>query len=226
MVMTIQMPLQWLSLQWKYPARNMALSESVYVRNVDNLSDARYCAGMGVEMIGFVLDSSVPSSLDGAKFKEISEWIAGVRVVGEFGKMPAEEIAQFLTESAVDFLLVPDVGQLPEYKGLSKPLIVQINLDAQFDEQMAALSFSAAPIEKLLAISKSSSVESLHRAQLLGLSGAYELFLGFGIDGKNARSISAELGLSGLSLAGSAELRPGFKDFDELANVLEALEID
>ncbi len=36
----------------------MSLNTFVYIRDVDNLSDARYCAGMGVDMIGFRLDRS------------------------------------------------------------------------------------------------------------------------------------------------------------------------
>ena len=58
------------------------------------------------------------------------------------------------------------------------------------------------------------------------LSNEYPVILGFGINEQNAHSIAKELGLAGISLAGSSEIRPGFKDYDELADILEVLEVD
>ena len=41
------------------------LKTLIKVSNINNLSDARYCAGMGVEMLGFSMDE-----LSIEKFKE------------------------------------------------------------------------------------------------------------------------------------------------------------
>ena len=42
----------------------MGLKTLVKVSEVNNLSDARYCAGMGVEMIGFSLDENHPKFIE------------------------------------------------------------------------------------------------------------------------------------------------------------------
>jgi phosphoribosylanthranilate isomerase len=52
----------------------MALKTLVKASEVNNLSDARYCAGMGVEMLGFCLDENHPKFIELARLREISVW--------------------------------------------------------------------------------------------------------------------------------------------------------
>jgi phosphoribosylanthranilate isomerase len=204
----------------------MALNTFVYIRNVDNLSDARYCAGMGVEMIGFKLDQSQPGSLSQPTFKEISDWISGVKIVGEFGDLSIDQIQAFITSSTADYLLVPEIGQLEKYASLSKPLILQMELNSSFDEQLAALNFNSVSVDYLLITSNKDAIDDQDRVKILELSNEYPVLLGFGINDQNAKGLTEQLGLIGISLAGSSEIRPGFKDYDELADILEALEVD
>jgi phosphoribosylanthranilate isomerase len=204
----------------------MALNTFVYIRNVDNLSDARYCAGMGVEMIGFKLDQSQPGSLSQPTFKEISDWISGVKIVGEFGDLSIDQIQAFITSSTADYLLVPEIGQLEKYASLSKPLILQMELNSSFDEQLAALNFNSVSVDYLLITSNKDAIDDQDRVKILELSNEYPVLLGFGINDQNAKGLTEQLGLIGISLAGSSEIRPGFKDYDELAEIFEALEVD
>ena len=53
------------------------LKTKVKVSSIENLSDARYCAGMGVEWLGF------PLAMPVEKLEEIRNWLAGVQIVGE-----------------------------------------------------------------------------------------------------------------------------------------------
>ena len=53
----------------------MSLKTLVKVGGVTNLSDARYCAGMGVAILGFCPEPSRPDYVDLDKFKEITNWI-------------------------------------------------------------------------------------------------------------------------------------------------------
>lgn len=204
----------------------MALNTFVYIRDVDNLSDARYCAGMGVEMIGFKLDQDQSGSLSQATYNEISNWISGVKIVGEFGDLSTDRIEEFLNNSQADFLLVPGISQLEQYTSLSKPLILQMELNSSTDDQLAALNFSSVSLDYLLITSPKDTIDEESRAKILELSNEYPVILGFGISEQNAHGIAKKLGLAGISLAGSSEIRPGFKDYDELADILEILEID
>jgi len=204
----------------------MALSTFVYIRDVENLSDARYCAGMGVDMIGFRLDSSLENALDTPKFTEISNWISGVKLVGEFGKTPQEKIKDIITNASVDYLLVTEISQLEAHAALEKPLILQIDIHRSIDDQLSALNYTTAEFDYLLLTSAQSSLNDVDKKIIKELSAQYPVLLGFGIDEQNAMKVIDELNLEGISLAGSSEIRPGFKDYDELADILEALEVD
>ena len=48
----------------------MALKTSVIINEVINLSDARYCAGMGVDYIGFRIDENHDKYVDLENFNE------------------------------------------------------------------------------------------------------------------------------------------------------------
>ena len=62
----------------------MALTTIVKVGNITNLSDARYCAGMGVDMLGFCFEKKSEQYIDPESYKEIIGWISGPQLVGEF----------------------------------------------------------------------------------------------------------------------------------------------
>jgi phosphoribosylanthranilate isomerase len=52
------------------------------------------------------------------------------------------------------------------------------------------------------------------------------LFLGAGITPDNASSLSELPGLYGFALDGGDEIKPGLRDFDQLAAILESLELE
>jgi phosphoribosylanthranilate isomerase len=58
------------------------------------------------------------------------------------------------------------------------------------------------------------------------LSNQINLFLGAGITPKNASSLSELPGLYGFALDGGDEIKPGLRDFDQLAAILESLELE
>jgi phosphoribosylanthranilate isomerase len=54
------------------------------VKGISSLTDARYCAGMGVEKLEIVFDENGKSPLSHTEWKAIQAWIEGVDWVGEF----------------------------------------------------------------------------------------------------------------------------------------------
>ena len=52
------------------------------------------------------------------------------------------------------------------------------------------------------------------------------VFLGAGITPTNASSLSELPGLYGFALDGGDEIKPGLRDFDQLAAILESLELE
>jgi phosphoribosylanthranilate isomerase len=75
------------------------LKTTIKVSNLNNLSDARYCAGMGVEMLGFSMDE-----LDFDKFREMRGWLAGVQIVGETNSNDVSIIIGLVEKYQPDYL--------------------------------------------------------------------------------------------------------------------------
>ncbi len=205
----------------------MALSSFVYIGDVENLSDARYAAGMGVDLVGFRLNPNDVKALDAAKFKEISEWISGVNIVGEFGNATPNEVSKLLPEFEVDYLLIEDASMIRDFEPLNKPLILRISMNGDDALDLGAtLNYCSGMVEYFLLESDQKELKT-HEIELIQTySKQFPILLGYGITADNASQIISGLDLKGVSLKGAAEIRPGYKDFDEMADILEALEVD
>ena len=57
------------------------------------------------------------------------------------------------------------------------------------------------------------------------LASKVKLFLGFGINPENASLLAEIPGIAGLAMDGGDEIKPGLRDFDQLASILENLEL-
>src|SRR5882672_2338725 len=71
------------------------LITKVKVSNVTNLSEARYCAGMGVDFLSFPI-----SSIDPKTYQEITGWVAGPK----FGIEVSSESISSVLQYKADFI--------------------------------------------------------------------------------------------------------------------------
>ncbi len=211
----------------------MALKTLVKISNVTNLSDARYCAGMGVDMLGFSMDSDSPDYVDPAKFTEMRSWVAGVQIVGETTSTDPDVIEQLLDTYQPDLLQVDEAALLPYLSTAGKSpgslrLILRANLSQLTLDQLNTLfQTGAAGAEYVLLESNG----PLHfdddlRATLQRLAGRYSILLGTGISVDNVHSLLTDLTVQGIALSGGNEERPGNKEFGELMDILEAIEVE
>ncbi len=190
----------------------------VYIRDVNNLSDARYCAAMGTDLIGFRLDPFKAESLSLAKCKEIAGWISGVKIVGEFGSASSEVIRDFLALVNIDFILAESGSDLNFLGSFEKPLIIQTTIGDLKTGQIPEMKQPKAPY--LLLTSDNDSAD-IPKAESITVRS--RLILGFGITAENVANLVNNFGFAGISLTGGSEERPGYKDYDEMAEILEAL---
>ncbi|MPR35525.1 hypothetical protein [Salmonirosea aquatica] len=206
------------------------LATIVKISNVTNLSDARYCAGMGVDMLGFSVDEHSSSYVHPKKYAEIRAWVAGVRLVAESSETDPRKLLALLAEYEFDALQVEDPDLLVYLKSeLDKPLLLRVDVDHyEADELDALMGRSAAEVTYfLLESAEEPELTDEWGSYLQTLGKEYPILLGFGLDQQVlVPEFVEELGISGIALRGSAELRPGYKDFGALMDVLEALEVD
>lgn len=200
----------------------MALQTLVKVSNITNLSDARYCAGMGVELVGFVMDKFSDDYMPAEKLKEIKSWLAGVQIVGETQSSDYDEIATLLQTYEIDILQISDPTLLPKITALGKPIILKLETNSAYIEDYLKL-YNSFVIYFLIDGQELTDFILYHLKEY-----AFDnpVILGFGITAHNVQQILTETPIKGIALKGSHELRPGYKDYDELSEILEQLEID
>ncbi|MCE6990337.1 hypothetical protein [Dyadobacter sp. CY323] len=204
------------------------LTKTVKISNVTNLSDARYCAGMGVEMLGFSIDEDSPNYISPKKFEDICSWLAGVTLVAETNQTNPETILETLTNYPVHAIQVEQPGLLNYLRSeLNLPLILRISVDLYEAEELSSiLSRYESDVTYFLLESDSNADLSESWIRVLGnLVAEYPVLIGFGLDNEFTVSALTELLPNvGIALRGSEEIRPGYKDFGSMMDILEALE--
>jgi len=71
-----------------------------------------------------------------------------------------------------------------------------------------------------------STESAIKDMEISGLTTLYKIMIGFGIDKQSIHSWINGTKIFGISLKGGTEIKPGFKDYYELADILEEIEVD
>lgn len=200
----------------------MTLKTMVKVGQITNLSNARYCAGMGVNMLGFVVDVGSEFFISPEQFREISGWVAGVEFVGEISGSQIPE----LTGYSFSYLQVSDRA-LPEIVHASGYACIFYINTANYVPEHIALMMEEQQKYVSYFLLEGLNPDILDDAELERITtwaASYPVWLGSGITPHNLEKLLAS-GIKGIALYGGTESKPGFKDYDELADILEALDI-
>ena len=199
----------------------MALKTFVKINQVSSLSDARYCAGMGVDVLGFALVEGSPSFVDPQQFKEITQWVSGPKFAGEFDSASIDQIKLASVDYSLDFIETSVPDHLEAIAELNIPIILKSRIESQAElgkfldvvayggdllhflhleleaDTLKALSSDIATIKKPLILSTNDSLTNL------------DLLINYGI-----------------SLTAKQEEQTGLQDYGEIMDVLEELEED
>lgn len=204
------------------------LSTLVKISNVTNLSDARYCAGMGVDMLGFSMDANSPDYVDSVRFTEIRNWVVGVQIVGETTETDPEQIRELLKTYQPDLLQIDEAALLPTLSVSGLPLILRMNLaDVTLEQLDSLVQLNPTNADYILLESPSPlHLDDDLKTSIGQLANRHAVLLGAGITADTIHDLLAELPIKGIALTGGAEDRPGSRDFGELMDILETIEIE
>ncbi|MDR7132515.1 phosphoribosylanthranilate isomerase [Algoriphagus sp. 4150] len=205
----------------------MALSTFVKISGITNLSDARYCAGMYVDLLGFAVEEASEKFITPTQFNEITGWVSGLEFVGEFTNYNGDQVLEIL-QSYPNLTWVEHdrIEPLEELEGKGVGLIYKMDLqEVRHIELEVAEKLNESGII-FHVISTHEVLDEKDKEAIKLLSKNCRVILGVGITAANVQDLIQELGLYGISLSGGEEIKPGLKDFDELADILEALEVE
>ena len=189
----------------------------IYVKRITNLSDARYCAGMGADLLGFVVTPNHLDYVNPIQFKEIMGWVSGPRRVVEITDWESLDLQDIITNYGPDLIHLSGKAITGhELKGF--PLILEADADTESVIQLK-IRTDALAVEFIIISDKIES-ESLKIWKTLD----YPLLISMNENPESLVAIQSRTGAAGFMLEGSHELKPGFKDYDHLSIILEALD--
>ncbi|MEP2669580.1 MAG: hypothetical protein ABJH04_11325 [Cyclobacteriaceae bacterium] len=195
----------------------MQLKTRVKVGNITNLSDARYCAGMGVDLLGFPIGDA-DGQISFSTFQEIAEWVVGPEFILEYVDTMDEDEFQKVTQSGSIQHIQLNFAQLQKLSGKlgNLHIVLKTSIEEWNDihTQLSTYTISYLVLEE----SKTpewKKVEEINSSVHVLIP---QRFIP-DIDAVNS------LPISGIVLEGSSEDKPGQKDYDHLATVLESLEV-
>lgn len=192
----------------------MALRTKVKVGNITNLSDARYCAGMGVDWLGF--DSG---AVDPKTFQEITGWVSGPEFVVELS--PNGTASDFLAYQAGSIEL--NLNQLSLLNQLSEVSVFVCLSIAEWVHHVEELIAQKNKIKHII-FNNGTGNHLQDQKIITAASHHFGVIIGYNITAENISN--TWLDITGFNLKGSEELKPGLKDYQSLADILESLEVD
>ena len=212
------------------------LKIKVKASQITNLTDARYFAAKEVEWLSFDFTEGSSAYIDPMKARAMFDWVEGPCIVGEFQNLTAAEIG-FYTEGwglkAVQLGFLTPISEVSLIKNV--PIIQEINVEhftnpvflrqeltplAPF-VQAFQLNFDKSNIswEDLKNPSSMITVEDLKE-----LCQDFKIILSIDFQLDTLEEIM-DVNPFGLNLKGGDEERVGVKSFDELDEILDALEV-
>jgi phosphoribosylanthranilate isomerase len=205
----------------------MALRTFVKVSKITNLSDARYCAGMGVDMLGFVVEESNECYVSPQTYAEIIGWLSGVEFVAEFTEANLQEINHILENYPAHAIQTENEEVLAQ--------LLSNKENQEIEKLPIKILFRTDSIDTLREIApKYGSVVDIfvlaldaYEMQIIKpLAEKYTILLENIDNLAEIEKFLNDTNVRGFVLKGGKEIVPGLKDFDNLAEILEGLEIN
>ncbi len=181
----------------------MTLKTTVAVGNITNLSEARYCAGMGVQYLCFPAHRVNPKT-----FQDITGWVNGPTFMVDVSQI--ENVRQAMDAYATDHWLLSQIQWSQSHFSEGKKIFLDMRSDVSpMKIDPSQLSFIVIREEQL-------PVFPREMGEKLLVTG----------DTKSLISKIERDEVKGIWLEGTEEERPGLKDYSNLETVLERLEVD
>jgi len=203
----------------------MGLTIPVILNSVNNLSDARYAAGMGVDFMGFEIEAGVDRYVSPDLFKAITAWLSGIQTVASVSILNPSTLAfiqehyqpDFIQFEFVDGISQSDLSEIACIQKITFPVGNEANVLVQIKQQM----YDEA---NFILLELSDWTEWRNNKEIISQVNSHHANLWALPIEKEDVALIQSMDLKGIALKGEDEQRPGWKDLDKLIDILEALE--
>lgn len=213
------------------------LRTKVKASSVTNLTDARYFAAWGAEWLGFDLRQGSDTSVQPQLVHAIKGWVDGVEILGEFDLETASEIlttAELLELNKVQLGMFSELETAIEVQSkvpIIKEIVLEKNSTFHALEDLLE-NFAPYTLAFLIDFEKNNitwdqvkSGQPFNSIQLKTICEQYQVLLSMPFSSPNIlEEVLSDIQPFGINLKGGEEEKVGYKSFDELDELFEALE--
>lgn len=208
------------------------LKTKIKASAITNLTDARYFAAWDIEWMGFSLDPGSDHFVDPNTVHAIKEWVEGPQITGEFNLQSAADIQSLVENLNLDAIQVGPFTPVETLMELDTevPVIKEIvfELATQASEVETILEAHAAQCAYFLFNFDSNGLGlnnlPVAASWLQEMCAEYPILLSMADLNEQLGTILDDFQPAGLSVRGGEEEKVGYKSFDELDDLFEALE--
>ena len=210
----------------------MTLITNLKFGEVTNLSDARFAAGSQAKFLGFSLDPENENYIEPDDLKEITGWIEGIGLVGEFGKQDFEEISQAIKDYKLDYVQLNEATNFFSLSKLKAQIIQNLDLAAFRDreelEYFIEDSYKDITYYMFSIYNEEDLQEFLDNPnftkKVKDFTSDLNVILNFPFNAENIVDFVKNFHPYGINIYAGGEERPGYKDFNELIEMVESLD--
>ena len=196
------------------------LKTNVIVRNVKNLHDARYCAGMGVEYISMPISNELKNSLTIEQINEIADWLSGIKIVGFVGETLIEDVSNYESE-------IIETSDFQKVKSYNSPILtLEITPDQLKNSSFKNILEQVKSETSFFVLVCKGKFTDYDADLIKDLIEHYSIYWGFNFDPEDMLDFIDNFEPEGIALNGTEEIKTGLNNFDDLADLLEALDTD
>jgi len=190
------------------------------VNGISSLTDARYCAGMGVQKLGLNFDQNGSGSMDPNQFSSVKAWIEGVSWIGTYFGTDIDTFKNLVAQyQIVDWVLLPEL-LMANADLTDQPLTINLKVnylsDITFEYQSPVSGFEISTNSCLF----QDGLEKLN--SVLGEN--KRLYLEDIPNPEFVLDTHHQFPEIGFILVSGEEERPGWMDLSDLQDMLEQLE--
>jgi len=191
----------------------------IFAKSINNLTDARYFAAMGVDFLGFELSPDHPQFVKKSFVKQVRDWVEGPQSIACAGGLDiSHDLLKNIEEQAFDGMSLELFTSFDKNNAGSDFML--------FKEIKAGMDFDHSKYDYLIInlneFDGPSSFLSFVSAQQIP---SEKIFLDGDFDSSILNS-TLKNKISGLVLRGGEEEKTGFKSFDELDEIFDLIHAD
>jgi phosphoribosylanthranilate isomerase len=193
----------------------------IMLSGITSLSDARFAAAAGIDYIGFCFNHSIPQYIPPIKAKEITDWVSGCYLTGEFGLQSMEEIESIAEALHLDIIQAP-ISLLSSYT-LSLPFIAEVDTyQMDFDSLLVLLNKYQNEAAAFLLRSSNQLSCTYDIKLMMELCSNHPIIWGYPVSEQELDRLS-KLPLYSIDLPAEGEEKTGLADFTTIETFLEKL---